>query len=292
MKVVDFLLQNLSIKKQTKYHVEAECPVCKGKLKISLSPSSYGAYKCWTNNCRPKDIKETLGIPKLSSTESPFSRSKIFDNDSFLSIQAKDFENIDLCKILSYVPLKQDLQVYINAKKQVRQRIFPYSRSQRILRVDEVGVKKKQVYIQYWSDEGWKNGVGEDTWELYSYGLENNITEKSTIIFVEGEKTCEFVKQSGWAAITCMSSIFYSKDLFLSLILFKKKFPHIQNILYFPDDDAAGYKKAEYVETACAKAKLGFKVKNISSLNLKNLSGFDLADIEPTYLKHYLSSLC
>ena len=31
--------------------IQATCPICKGKLKISKNPSKYGAYACYTDNC-------------------------------------------------------------------------------------------------------------------------------------------------------------------------------------------------------------------------------------------------
>jgi len=292
MQVADFLLQNLTIRKQSKNYCECDCPVCGGKLKVCLNSSAYGAYKCWTKGCSSKDIRRAAGLPEINKSEvfrnsGLFAKSDIFQNpDNSLSTPPVEFSGTQLAQISKYVNLKQSLTISISSSKKLERKIYEYSLTQRVMRLDDSGSKK--VYIQYW-DSSWLNGSGDNTWDFYTYGLEN-IYSGDTIIFVEGEKTCEFVKSSGWACITAMSGNYNIDNLFINFLTFKKQFPNIKNIVYFPDDDEPGYHKAAITKLAAWKSGLGFHEESIKQFNPQSIKGFDLADLNPRELESYLKN--
>jgi hypothetical protein len=257
----------------------ARCPVCLGtNLKINTSPTSktYGAYRCWDNYCDPKEIKKLLGLSEGFVFESIFSPSTLFqDQSGLLPEKPSSFliKEKDFCKVRSdYQP-----PVLINLKP-LKQISYYYSPFQRMLRLNG---EKKMLFLQVWTPEnGWFSGTGQSLWPLYSNGC--NLDNK-TIVMVEGEKTTEAVKRTGLACVTSCAAFFDTNNLYVNFLRLKKN-SNIENIIYIPDDDEAGYKKAKEVSLACQKANLGYIQKSIKNLNLKNKSGFDLADIDDLQL--------
>jgi hypothetical protein len=100
-----------------------------------------------------------------------------------------------------------------------------------------------------------------------------------TVLWVEGEKTAEFVKAQGLAAITSSTLTYNPERLPTAVILFKKQFPYITNCIIIPDCDSPGWSKANLTQEALGEHGIGSKIIDPNSLLFTNYtSGEDLCD--------------
>ncbi len=281
-KILDYL-SKLEIVRESSTHITCVCPVCgDDNFKIVRSGKSKNAYKCWSNYCSSKDIKDRLGV-KPSRVPSAERITPIF------IIPAEvPYTGTSPVLVPDYIPLKPKVKRFSGGYT-MHEIVYPYSSSQRVFRVDNIENKTKQVYIQYKNDDFvWVAGTGPDSWPVYSYGLDDALNESSfdTIVFVEGEKTAEACKQKGIAAITVMAGNFHS-GLDKNLLLFSVKFPNIRNVIYVPDADNPGLIKATKVQHSCWRVGLGCKIIPMTEIIEQPFDGMDLADLNDNLFREF-----
>jgi hypothetical protein len=271
-KILDYV-SKLSISKETETHLTCLCPVCgDDNLKIRKTGQYKGAYTCWSNQCASEKIRESLGykdslfsVPKIQPVrikprEVPFRGTQLLITDNYSPIEPTQ---------------KSFIGDYVTESRE-----YPYSAHQRILRIDNTTTKTKYIYIQYLNDDfTWVSGAGTEFWPIYSRGVDFN-QKADTILFVEGEKTAEFCKERGLAAITVMSGNFGDK-ISKNLLILKSQYP-ITNLLYVPDHDKAGYLKAKKVQESCWRVGLGCKILTMPEITSRVFEGMDLADCTET----------
>jgi hypothetical protein len=175
-----------------------------------------------------------------------------------------------------------------------RYTVYPYSNKKRVLRVDSYN-GRKNVYLQQldplsgeWVLSEMDNTIFD--WPVYSYLRGSLKIKGDTVLAVEGEKTCEFVKQeTGIYTITFSSVTFSSiEGLAYSLRQFISDFPHIKNLIYCPDLDEPGEHKALLLQKACNILSVGYKKFSIPEDILPKMEytkGYDLADLSPSTLR-------
>ena len=275
MPLVDKLKNSLSLVEKRGNTLIFTCPVCGGsnlKLNDSVTSEKYGAYKCWDNSCSPRDIKEALGLRLENNIfqESTFGPSNIFTTSFTLEREPKSFD----LSVSNFCQVKENYQApeALNIKP-VQRVCYYYSPFHRLVRLNG---RKKILILQYWSDSGWVAGVGQNTWPLYLTGCDLNSGD--TLAMVEGEKTAEKVKATGLACATICSAFFDTNNIYIKFLNLKDS-SNIRNIVYIPDDDVPGYKKAQEVSRACEYAGFSYIQKDIKKLNKNKTPGFDLADV-------------
>ena len=281
-RILDYV-SSLNILKETSTHLTCYCPVCgDDNFKINTIGKHKGAYKCWSSNCNSREIRESLGYK-----DSSFRMPKI-ETIKFKP-QEVAFNGTSLFTVSDYSPIEPSVRSYIGDYI-TETREYPYSSTQRVLRIDNVTNKTKYVYIQYLNhDFAWVEGSGPHFWPVYSRGL-NLHQDSDTLLFVEGEKAAEFCKERGLAAITVCASNFYSK-LSRNLLSLIAEYPNIKNILYVPDHDKAGYSKAKSVQNNCWIVGLGCKILPMTDIVTDVFDGMDLADCTKQQFenfKHYV----
>jgi hypothetical protein len=299
-----------SLKKlyETKSYIYVECPCCSGKLGISKSSHSYGAYKCWTNFCESKDIREALGIVEsanyyLSPYKVNVPKSVYSSNIDKKIHDAKPIgANVvtELATCPDYVPISSIERNFAGGSKK-KTTIYDYSETQRIYRLDNVVPPgKKEIYLQWWDrpNQTWEAGVGSATWPIYLRGLTcENLKSGNSLIWVEGEKSAEALKAQGYCTITNASHCFnyaYLYKLYFAFFLTNK---NIEKIIIIPDDDAPGYHKAEQIQKVCWYLKKGAEILTLAEIatdfSFEPNVGFDIADLVNSSTEYDFSrSLC
>ena len=284
-KILDYI-DSLEVVKDTETHFTCVCPVCgDDNFKIKRTSPYKNAYRCWSNHCDNKKIQEALGFKSLLPTK----KSK-----PLIRIKPREipFTGSCIAEISNYQPIKVKTKRFSGGYTS-EERVYQYSPSQRVLRIDNVQSKTKYIYIQYQNqDFVWVSGAGDSFWPVYSYGVENSLSksEFDTVLMVEGEKTAEFCKERGISAITLMAGNFHN-GLNKSIMLFGIKYPNIKNIIYVPDADAPGLIKAKKVQESCWRNKFGCKIVTMSKIVTDPFEGMDLADVEENTFNHFKNDI-
>jgi len=284
-KILNYL-EKMEIVRETPTHLTCVCPVCgDDNLKIKKTSPYKHAYKCWSNYCSNEDIKKALGVRNLipSTTKRVLPRIKP---------PQVTFNGKDIVVINNYQPLPKKIKKF-GGGYTVEEIIYPYSQTQRVLRIDNITTKTKYIYIQYLDEDfTWLSGAGSSFWFVYDYGIGEALanTQFDTVLFVEGEKTAEFCKERGLAAITVMSGNFHD-SLNKTVMLFKATYPHIRNVIYVPDADEPGLKKAQHVQECCWFNNIGCKIIGMSSVVAEPFEGMDLADLDENTFRKFTDGI-
>lgn len=285
-KILDYL-QKLEIVRETPTHITSICPVCgDDNFKIVKTGKSKNAYKCWSNYCSANEIKEKLGY-KPGLLEPKKTRPELRIKPSKIPFRGKQLATVD-----NYPPIKVRVKSFSGGYR-TEERVYPYSSTQRVLRIDNIQSKTKYVYIQYQNEDfTWISGTGENFWNPYTFGIEESLRNPffDTALFVEGEKTAEFCKERGLSAVTLMAGNFH-KGLDKSILVFSLKFPNIKNIIYVPDADTPGEVKAEKLKESCWKVGLGCEIIPMSDIINDPFEGMDLADLNESLFKKFKNDI-
>lgn len=297
MKILNHL-DSLKIVKRSSSQIICVCPVCgDDSLKIALGRKR-GAYKCWTTGCSSEDIKKALGIKSALSPTHTFTKPK--NPEVIPTISSVNFTGTKFCGLESHlsIPVKTKYELSIQRDEMVKihRRIYPYSDDQRLLRWDIEGsnFKEKRPCIQTRDQFGqWVNGVASNAstlWPVYT-GLSTPRSDGDTTVFVEGEKTAEYLKDRLGIFSATLSAITFNssfQNISLALRLFFEKYPFITNVIYIPDSDDAGKVKADKLEAPMWANQRGYLIKPLESFIPKSVlltqalqKGLDIADFDP-----------
>lgn len=284
------------ITKETSSYIQIQCPVCGSAspgIKVSKASHAKGAYRCYSNYCESKKIRQALGIEDEKNYHlSPYKtqlQKSVYSAPIKLDkiIPKTELKEPKLIECLDYTPIVPTIHRFANGEKKIT--IFPYSEKQRVYRLDDVNKKQKQVYLQTLNSEGvWEAGIGNRLWQVYTHGLASSLSNQSsdnqnTILFVEGEATAEYVKNQGIAAITVASPFYNPESLEKLLYVLFTTYRQIENVIAVPDEDEPGYHKANLVCSICHYLKRRAKVQTLSdTLGLSYVpeKGSDLADFK------------
>lgn len=257
--------------------VEATCPICNGKLKISKNNSKYGAYACYTNNCHAKYDNP---IRKLLYKKMPFGNSTAFKpvvakKSGLVEIVEPKLTTASAKDFLTNVPFVLPEQVRVDNK------LYTYFQYEgfRIVRLDAKlasGEKRKYMYPEY----RLKNGD-------YVQGLPTTIENlpiytssylQPAMVFAEGEKTATMGQKLGVATVTFPTFAF--SEHYLAKYAKELRGKGLTDVLYLEDNDEAGKKKSGLVSKYFWKYDIATKVVNLVDLftDCVDRRGFDLYD--------------
>lgn len=266
--------------------VLATCPVCGGKLKISKSPTKYGSYACYTNECHK--TQNNLIRKKLYKYVT-FKKSTVF------SKPVKTYSK--LSRIIKELPLKININSFSNENKinfiSPTQKIvdkkaytyFDYDEF-RMVRIDEPE-KTKIFYPEIKTKSGlWQQGL-PDSFNLIP--IYRSIYFNENIIIVEGEKTATIGQLLGFNCITFPNFSWSESVIRQYLLSLKTKGLNnkiLRNILYLQDNDATGDFKARLVMYTAWDLEIPCNCINIGQKLGVDKSGYDLYD---AYIDRYIT---
>ncbi|NJO97732.1 MAG: hypothetical protein HC764_18480, partial [Pleurocapsa sp. CRU_1_2] len=250
--ILDYL-DRLNVVKETSSEYHCLCPVCgDGGFKIDKKQGSYQGFKC---QCEVKDIREAIrpwSEVKESGQKGQRSRKTKTNKKvnspielAQLSSPAEDSPTPEKGAIANWL---QSQGVPATA---VETRCW-YSKTQWVSRFEWSTKKGKEKTIRqgHIKSNGlieWKKGSKD--WKAYKLGEAAKHSSGKWVLGVEGEGCVETARSNAIAAITWQGSNWQEKNI--SSDLTKLITAGATGLVYFPDHDSAGEKKAELVKSAC-----------------------------------------
>jgi KaiC/GvpD/RAD55 family RecA-like ATPase len=240
-----------------------QCPVCEGG-NLTVNPAT-GEYQCW-NGCECRDIREAIApwderknqnrslphpkrqvrAPKPQPAPIPDAPIKLSRFQASAIIHCQDPQNT----------------------------IYPYSDNQWVERVCQKDRKSCFPY-ELDSNGNKQNNKLSPQWAAYRESEVIQHGKGSWVLGVEGEKCVEAARSLSMVAFTMQGSD-WDKALKSAVARFKQA--DISGVIYFPDNDQTGRKKAQAVQDACALANLPCIVINPTELNPDAPQKWDIAD--------------
>jgi len=233
------------------------CPVCQGhSLKENVRSN---AYRCFNGYCSTNDIRAKLGYKSATVDE-----YKAVSSSSYV-------KPVPLTKL---EPPIRIIDYQSPTSRQLGDRTitnFSYSDTCMVERVDYKSGKKKECYPKFKAGNLWQYGSS------HKFGLFNSryIKSRGSIIISEGEKTADLVtKVTNY--LTLSPPPFGWNESYISSNLFN---PKITSVLYLPDNDEPGKKKANLVQQSCWMVGIQCFIFSYGNLSIRDSGDFvDLYD--------------
>ncbi|MBD2595998.1 hypothetical protein H6G74_16920 [Nostoc spongiaeforme FACHB-130] len=232
------------------------CPVCEGSL--TIDPKS-GKYHCWGQECASSDIREAIRpwAEVIGGTvlHPPYINKKLQRVEQTPKLPAA--APIPKGEIaLSTLPHSVS-----PPKKVARGRNFeityPYSPNQWVLRIEKSDGSKITIPHHRTADGEVAKGKGDETWHPYRIDEIRSFGTGKWILGNEGEKCVDITR----SVLQLVSFTFQGgswSDELLLLGLQEIKDCGVLGVVYFPDNDEPGRKKAQKLAIAAAKIQLPF----------------------------------
>ncbi|NJN12981.1 MAG: hypothetical protein HC815_35650 [Richelia sp. RM1_1_1] len=237
----------------TKRKHRYECPICGGHS-LTVNQKS-GAYKCWSNECDSKDIREAIAPELFNSSNYSERRSRKYKRKpkplppTPAPIPTGEIE-------LATLPYSPTPSQPINRGRYTEIK-YPYSPTQWVLRKQNPNGFKITLPYHITSNGEVVCGKGDSHWQPYRWDEVLKYGIGKWVLGAEGEKDTDnsrialqivtFTFQGGsWSEASLLASAFQIKEAGIS------------GIIYYPDNDNAGAKKVEKLASACAEAELPF----------------------------------
>ncbi|MEY2833601.1 MAG: hypothetical protein RLZZ574_2860, partial [Cyanobacteriota bacterium] len=267
--ILDYL-DRLNIVKENAREYHCTCPVCgDGGFKVNKKNGSYQAFKC---GCEVKDIREVV---------SPWSEVTVTKKDS--KRRQANRETIKLarldspanhCAVLERKPIPEWLQSQ-GVPPNATQTHYWYSKTQWVSRFEWTnadGSKEKTIRQGHIKSNGlreWKKGSKD--WRAYRLSEAVKYCQDKWVLGVEGEGCVETARAIAYSAITWQGSNWNERAIgeasarreasplgrsAIASDLIKLIDSGAAGLVYFPDHDEAGAKKAELVLSACEQVNL------------------------------------
>ena len=252
-------LDRLQVVKETSSEYHCLCPVCgDGGFKVNKKQGSYQAFKC---GCSVKEIREAIrpfseareqrgrGAREQGSRgaeEYPRTQVKL----ARLASPACDRPEAEITQIPDWL-VKQGIPATATETR------YWYSKSQWVSRFEwktNSGKEKtiRQGHIKSNGLVQWKKGSKDS--RAYKLGEAAKHCAGKWVLGVEGEGCVETARSRAIASITWQGSNWQVPTIIKDLTKLIKA--HAAGLIYFPDFDEAGEKKAELVKQACQEAGL------------------------------------
>ena len=287
-------LDKLQIVRQTRTAIRAICPICGGNnLEITTSGKTAGRYACYSNiGCTSEQIREA--IAPLLQGNAPGSEAFEKAGSHYRGLGRRINLRVLPAPLKLYKPvllpageivldtLPEDVDVVPIVQKGLNTEIiYHYSCKQWVLRTDfynEVGERTHKT-TKPWhinADSKNVNSKGEKPWPIYRIHEAEQYAVDQWVLGVEGEKAVEAARSLGICAVTWMGSAWSDVDLESGLISLKKA--GVAGLIYLPDNDEIGMKKALAIANAAAKIQFPCLVLNPLELWEEMPEKGDIAD--------------
>ncbi|MDJ0597111.1 MAG: phage/plasmid primase, P4 family [Pleurocapsa sp. MO_226.B13] len=246
-RILDYL-DRLNIVKETSSEYHCLCPVCSdGGFKIEKKSGKYHGFKC---GCEVKDIREAIR---------PWSEVSLGRGDSETGGKG-DRGTVKLAHLPSPasdspqpesnpIPTWQQEQGIPATATETR---YWYSKTQWISRFEWSTLKGKEKTIRQGHIKS--NGLiqwtkGSKEWRAYKLSEAVKYCQGKWVLGVEGEGCVETARAKALVGITWQGSNWKEKTIANDLTKLIKA--GAAGLVYFPDNDSAGEKKAELVKSVC-----------------------------------------
>jgi len=293
MKNILSFIDQLTIIKETNFNIICFCPICGGNdFKISLNRSTYGFFKCWTTGCNNKAIWESLNITDKRKNNSQY---KIVPSSPLIFSSVDPPKEISFYSINNYkIPSKE--KHWDNLRGNCFKTIYQYSNRHRVCRYDGyINITKegdivsaKDTIPQTLIEGKWVNGTHNEFWDLYNYSFIDSQKKFNSVTVHEGEKSASAFSTIGILGLTPRGGGGFN-DRNLSYSLLRLKNIRISHLIYIPDNDDPGIKKAETFQQNCYKQNLSCTIipmkKFWKDVPLKG-DFADLLEVHPDYTKY------
>ena len=244
--ILDYL-DRLNIVKETSREYHCLCPVCEdGGFKINKSNGKYQGFKC---GCEVKAIREAVR---------PWDEVK--GERSRVKGKRKDTETAKLAQLSSLacdapVPRSGSVPEWLvkqGIPANATETRYWYSKTQWVSRFEwktELGKQKtiRQGHIKSNGLIQWQKGAKD--WKAYKLSEAVKHCTDKWVLGVEGEGCVETARGKAIAAMTWQGSNWQEKNITDDLT--KLINAGAAGLVYFPDFDEVGSKKAELVKSAC-----------------------------------------
>jgi len=261
------------------------CPVCGGN---DFAVGKNGAYHCFNGDCDPKDIREAIAPwGEKSDRSNPTRRvipaprrSKLFSKPAPIpegEIKLARLgtppthperqplvwdEATDALKYIVRQEAEEEKIPLESLKHNCTITRYPYSSAQWVARIDYPHPEKPKGYwktlrpFHLTKDGVEKIGKGNHSWDAYRFAEVLSHCAGQWALFVEGEGCVESARSLGLACFTFQGGSWSDKDIETAVKTFKKA--KKGGIAYLPDNDDAGFKKAEKLQEVCSKIGVPF----------------------------------
>ena len=288
----------LIIIKETASELICECPGCGGhSLKIAKSGTKAGAYKCWSNECKEKDIRDAIAplpsrqarqIPKKPVVKKPQAKPAAIPTGlrlAQLPAPATDSPQPQLDFDRQLGEILKTTYVYS---------LTPVGQLSRwVVRTDWVDPSKpkgRDKKFCQWHQGAFGQPVpkkGDQPWDAYRIDEAIAAVQREAapglavaLILGEGEKVVEALRKIGLVTITLQGSSWGEADLKRLTDTLNARCPGV-TVVMVRDNDAAGEKKAAKVQAACNSAVIPCLIIDPLAIlpDLPEGEGRDVADI-------------
>jgi putative DNA primase/helicase len=263
--ILDYL-ERLKVVKETSSEYHCLCPVCgDGGFKVNKKNGSYQAFKC---GCEVKDIREAVRpwskVQESQSNNFVQPQPKKTASNSSLTF-ASNIEEVSLARLdspaentpqaeLKVIPEWLQSQGVPSSALETR---YWYSKTQWVSRFEWTTPEGKaktirQGHIKSNGLREWKKGSKD--WRAYRLSEAVKYCQDKWVLSVEGEGCVETARAKAIAGITWQGSNWKEKAIISDLKALKQG--GAAGLVYFPDRDETGEKKAELVLSACEQVNL------------------------------------
>jgi hypothetical protein len=274
--ILDYL-NNLEIIKETQSEIEIYCPVCQAEnFKIDKKEGKYYGYSCECMEdpqLRKEIVKRIAPFPQENHLS--YSKRPILANKPSPPLP-EITDKVTLAQ-LETIPTDRPQRI---AQGQNSRITYHYSESQGVDRIETPNPEKPKGYdktFRQWhlNETGSKiHKKGDKPWPLYR---EREITvDNAWPVLVEGEECVESLREMGIQATTFQGSNWGVEVVEDKLRQLKEA--NVPGLIFIPDPDEAGLKKAKAVLTASAMANFPVIIIDIASLWPEMPDKGDVAD--------------
>lgn len=276
--------ERLNILKEDSTQLVCECPICGGH-RLTINKKS-GAYKCWSGDCATALIREAIApmnellgdrvgryIPYATHPKT---------NRAISPALIPAASAISLARLRANADIPQKQRRFDSERGEVWETRYPYSDTEWVQRTEWVDSSKakgrdKKTLPYHTTKEGeLKCGKGDKLWSPYRFNEVEQYGSGKWALFQEGEECVEYGRSLQLISFTVQGGSWTDESLNSAMLQMKQA--GVAGIVYFPDHDDAGRKKAKKVAIAASIAGMPLIILNPLALWEHMPESGDIAD--------------
>lgn len=268
-------VSKLEVVRETASTIRAICPVCGGNnLEIQKTGNKSGRYACYSGGCTTEQIRNTIAPLKKDDGRGSGRREKR------LRIVDERIIPVELPQDIEIIPVPGLAPISSVAKGNKKETIYHYSDSQWVLRsdfYDENGVRTHKTTKPWHIEDGKNiNSKGDRQWPVYRLSEIQELGRDKWVCGFEGEKCVESARSMGILSTTWMGSAWNIDDLSAGMKSLLDA--GVKGLIYFPDNDEPGLKKAALIKKAADKKGICLLIVHLSDIWEQCPQKADIAD--------------
>jgi hypothetical protein len=285
-KILDTFYKKLKLIESYPSEARFRCPVCKGTISASLTHK--GAWMCVTSGCSVAKVRKKLGLSisydqERKSRGSPYpelKRMHEIEYSSCDSIIGVDYKDYVTHRPFWVVEDNDSVITYYRLGRYIKTREAKFNGLEEDIKKHD-HIKR----VDYWDYEKnkWKKRIKPSTnSEILPFFNQEFVGDKrGAVVFLEGEKSAfYFTISTGLLGLSFPAS--KSTDEKMCRYWFPKFRKNFEGILYFPDNDETGEKKAKNLKKLASEYQIPLKILE----PYKKWDGFEEGDDVVEYLTH------